>query len=73
MLKVKEKRKGIEKIIEKVCIYIYIDDKVGGLKSTKNKKEKAKLTQWIAFLYSSSGGYNIKIEANTTNINNSMI
>ena len=54
-------------------IYIYIDDKVGGLKSTKNKKEKAKLTQWLAFLYSSSGGYNIKIEANTTNINNSMI
>ena len=74
-MKVKEKRKGIEKIIEKVCIYIYIyiDDKVGGLKSTKNKKEKAKLTQWLAFLYSSSGGYNIKIEANTTNINNSMI
>ena len=74
MLKVKEKRKGIEKIIEKVYVYIYyVDDKVGGLKSTKNNKEKAKLTQWLAFLYSSSGGYNIKIEANTTNINNSMI
>ena len=56
-----------------IYIYIYIDDKVGGLKSTKNKKEKAKLTQWLAFLYSSSGGYNIKIEANTTNINNSVI
>ena len=54
-------------------MYIYVDDKAGGLKSIKSNKEKAKLTQWLAFLCSSSGGYNIKIEANTTNINNSMI
>ena len=65
--------KGIEKIIARKSVRIYVDDKVGGLKSIKSNKQKAKLTQWLAFLYSSSGGYNIKIEANTTNINNSMI
>ncbi|KAK9993402.1 hypothetical protein SO802_023105 [Lithocarpus litseifolius] len=47
--KTKELRKSWKK-----CLYIYVDDKVGGLKSIKSNKEKAKLTQWLAFLCSSS-------------------
>ena len=39
-----------------MCVCVHIDDKVGGLKSIKSNKEKAKLTQWLAFLCSSSTG-----------------